>query len=91
MSELSVFVDIHESTLKKLAGRLDPLKLAPGHELVRQGDLADALYILEEGTISVVFNEAELYNINSPETCAEIGILSSFIPQLKYSRNHLTL
>eukprot|EP00210_Caulerpa_lentillifera_P000916 g886.t1 len=90
MDKLSVFVGIQQSTLKKLAGRLDPLSLPPGQELVRQGDMADALYILEEGKIAVIFNEVELYNFDGPETCAEIGILSDFIPQLKYNfRNQL--
>lgn len=53
-----------------------------GHELIRQGDVADALYILEHGQMSVLFNEATVYSIEGPETCAETGVLSNFIPQL---------
>ena len=56
--------------------------MLPGHDLIRQGDAADALYILEEGTLSVLSNEAHVFYIDGPETCAETGILSNFISQL---------
>ena len=55
-----------------------------GRELVRQGDEANALYILERGHMSVLFNEVIAYSIEGPETCAEAGILSHIIPHLSY-------
>ena len=53
-----------------------------GHELVKQGDEANALYILERGQMSVLFNEVIAYSIQGPETCAEAGVLSHIIPHL---------
>lgn len=44
---LSCFKEIDEKALTQLAGRLLPLNVPPGHEVVRQGDPADSLFILE--------------------------------------------
>ena len=67
------------------------LNVTEGRELVRQGDEADALYILEDGQMDVLFEEATLYSLDGPETCAETGVLSNFIPQLTFVEMPFTL
>lgn len=44
---LNIFKEVDENTLIQLAGRLVPIDLPPGHELVRQGDLADSIFIVQ--------------------------------------------
>jgi len=84
MGQLKVFEGIEPATMKKVAGRLIPVTMPPGRQLVRQGDEAEALFILEDGQMDVLFEEATLYSIDGPETCAETGVLSNFIPQLTH-------
>ncbi len=34
-----------------IAGRATPVKMAPGHEICSQGDPADCIWLLHEGTL----------------------------------------
>ena len=42
--------DLQEETLFMIAGRATPVKMAPGHEICSQGDPADCIWLLHEGT-----------------------------------------
>lgn len=42
--------DLSEETQFMIAGRATPVKVAPGHEICAQGDPADCIWLLHEGT-----------------------------------------
>ncbi|GMH33531.1 hypothetical protein BSKO_01365 [Bryopsis sp. KO-2023] len=80
---LSVFKDVDVTALVQLAGRMVPIDLPPGHEQVRQGDPADSIFILEDGTLIVLQDEYEVERLKGPTTCCESAILASDIPELR--------
>ncbi len=53
LTSVPIFTPLPGMTLEHLAGRLVPLRLEPGVEIVRQGDSADRFYIVAEGTVEV--------------------------------------
>ena len=46
--------DLSEETQFMIAGRATPVKVAPGHEICSQGDPADCIWLLHEGTHDAV-------------------------------------
>lgn len=76
MENINIFRQVDKATRKLLAGRLRPITVLPGHELVRQGEIADSLFMLEEGTLLTVHNEIEIGRIDAPNTCGESSLLS---------------
>jgi len=53
LTSVPIFTPLPGMTLEHLAGRLIPLRLEPGVEIVRQGDPADRFYIVADGTVEV--------------------------------------
>ena len=53
LTSVPIFTPLPGMTLEHLAGRLVPLRLEPGVEIVRQGDSADRFYIVADGTVEV--------------------------------------
>ena len=53
LTSVPIFTPLPGMTLEHLAGRLIPLRLEPGVEIVRQGDSADRFYIVADGTVEV--------------------------------------
>ena len=41
--------NLHETAKSRLASRLKPIMIPPGHDLCHEGDPADCLWILQEG------------------------------------------
>src|SRR5438270_2784845 len=50
---LPIFGDVPEDTLSDLAGRVKLLSIAPGHSVVRQGERAEAFYVVRAGQLEV--------------------------------------
>lgn len=53
LGSVPIFAPLPGMTLEHLAGRLVPLRLEPGTEIVREGDPGDRFYIVAEGTVEV--------------------------------------
>ena len=53
LGSVPIFAPLPGMTLEHLAGRLTPLRLEPGTEIVREGDPGDRFYIVAEGTVEV--------------------------------------
>ncbi|HET9028508.1 MAG TPA: cyclic nucleotide-binding domain-containing protein [Trueperaceae bacterium] len=53
LAKAQVFADLDASLLNRLAAALDVQQLADGAVLIRQGDVADALYFITSGEVEV--------------------------------------
>jgi CRP-like cAMP-binding protein/Zn-dependent protease len=80
---LPLFQDVPEDALNELAGRVRLRTLAPGQAVVRQGERADAFYVVRTGTLQVVEEDPEsgaerpLRTIGRGESFGELGLLES--------------
>jgi len=54
LDELPLFDDLPVEVLNDIAGRVERREVGPGVAVVRQGDLADAFYVIRAGTLDVV-------------------------------------
>ena len=61
---------------QRLAGALEPLQLRAGQRLFREGEAADALYVLTRGSVTVVAGDTTRYVSFSPGTAlGELALL----------------
>jgi MFS family permease len=76
---LILFQDASRWTLIEVADRLEPIGVQPGQVVVREGDTADALYVLVEGAVQVTTEAPEgprvLRDMQSPSYFGEIGLI----------------
>jgi putative peptide zinc metalloprotease protein len=78
---LPLFDDVPAEVLSDLAGRVRLRSLSPGQPAVRQGDRADAFYVVRRGTLQVVEEDSEtgrervLRTLGRGEAFGELGLL----------------
>ncbi len=53
LSKVSIFGDLSEAQLQKMRSIMRKEQFNPGSMVVREGDVGDAMYILEEGTVDI--------------------------------------
>ncbi|HET9323119.1 MAG TPA: MFS transporter [Gaiellaceae bacterium] len=51
---IDLFAPLPQPTLESLAQALHPVRLAPGEEIFRQGDIGDRYYVVAEGEVEIV-------------------------------------
>lgn len=77
---LPLFAGASRAALELLAEAAQPEVLAPGTELIRQGDSADALWVLTSGTLSPSYTHDDvsspLPDVVAPGWVGELGVLS---------------
>ena len=56
---LPVFDDLPVEVLNDLAGRVERIRVSAGVAIVRQGDFADAFYVIREGVLDVIEEEVD--------------------------------
>jgi CRP-like cAMP-binding protein len=77
---LPIFDDVPEDVLSDLAGRVKLRTFAPGQPVVRQGERADAFYVVRSGALNIVeedpngANERVLRTITRGESFGELGL-----------------
>jgi MFS family permease len=54
---IELFAPLPQPTLESLAHALVPVRLKPGEEIFRQGDLGDRFYIVAEGEVEIVADD----------------------------------
>src|ERR1700727_1579128 len=73
------FASLDESTRVELAGQLEPVHVAAGEVILRQGDAGDGLYLVVSGRlrVSVAADGAErvLYDLGRSAIVGEIALL----------------
>jgi CRP-like cAMP-binding protein/Zn-dependent protease len=83
IDRLPAFEDLPEDVLSDLAGRVTLRSLPPGHAVFRQGDRADAFYVLRRGRLAVEDEHPEtgdirvLRTLEPGESFGELGLLSA--------------
>jgi predicted acylesterase/phospholipase RssA/CRP-like cAMP-binding protein len=76
-----LFDQLDEPVLRALQAELDLVLLRGGEVLVRQGEPSDALYVVINGRLRVVLEQADgdtntLYELRRGQTVGEIGLLT---------------
>jgi CRP-like cAMP-binding protein len=79
---LPIFDDVPEDVLSDLAGRVKLRTFAPGQPVVRQGERADAFYVVRSGTLNIVEedpdgNDQVLRTITRGESFGELGLVEA--------------
>jgi MFS family permease len=72
---IPIFAPLPGAPLEHLAGRLVPLRLDPGAQVVRQGDPGDRFYIVAEGEVEVVADGKPLAMLGPGGYFGEIALL----------------
>jgi hypothetical protein len=80
LSQFGLFAGADHSTLERLALAAREVVLPAGHVVIREGDDADALWILIRGELAVTAHgdgprEVELASVTAPDYVGELGIL----------------
>ena len=75
LSALDLVAGADRTTLERLASAASEVVLPAGETLIREGDEADALWILERGELSVSAGCRELEPVRAPGYVGELGLL----------------
>jgi putative peptide zinc metalloprotease protein len=81
LDSLPLFDDLPVDVLNDVAGRVERLEVGPGTAVVRQGDTADAFYLIRQGTLEVVEVDADgtervAQTLGAGESFGEIGLVT---------------
>ena len=81
LGRLDIFAAASQPVLERLAKRANAIVAEPGATIIRQGDPADALYVLMEGSVDVSFvpprarKPQHIRTMEAPVYLGEIGVL----------------
>jgi len=75
LRSLPLFAPLALATVENLASRLIPVTLAPGQEVIRQGDHGDRFYVIAEGRVAVECDGEPLRVEGPGEFFGEIALL----------------
>ena len=70
-----IFAPLPEATVEQLADRLEEVRVAAGHEIVRQGEAGDRFYLVREGTLDVAVDGRPVQHLGPGESFGEIALL----------------
>ena len=70
-----IFTPLPEATVEQLADRLEEVRVAAGHEIVRQGEAGDRFYLVREGTLDVAVDGRPVQDLGPGESFGEIALL----------------
>ena len=70
-----IFAPLPEATVEQLADRLEEVRVAAGHEIVRQGEAGDRFYLVREGTLDVAVDGRPVQDLGPGESFGEIALL----------------
>ena len=80
LAQLDFFANASRPLLERLAGAAVEVTFAAGDTIVREGEVADSLYVLADGTVRVsargeLDSEREIRIMSAPSYFGEIGVL----------------
>jgi CRP-like cAMP-binding protein len=81
LDELPLFDDLPVEILDDIAGRVERVNVGPGVQVVRQGDRADAFYVIRKGSLDVVEEDSNgtervLQTLRGGESFGELGLVT---------------
>ena len=74
LADLGIFEGASEATLERLATRLEPVEVGVGDVVVREGDVADHLYVVVSGELVVSVAGGEVGVLGPDDWFGEIGL-----------------
>jgi MFS family permease len=75
LGSVPIFAPLPGASLEHIAGRLIPLRLPSGTEIIREGDLGDRFYILVEGEVEVTAEGKPISTMSTGGYFGEIALL----------------
>lgn len=75
LRQVPMFAPLSPVLLEQVVQRLEPVEVAAGGQVVREGEAADRLYLIESGTVRVTQGARELRIQGAGEVFGEIGCL----------------
>jgi CRP-like cAMP-binding protein/Zn-dependent protease len=90
---LPAFEDLSEDLLSDLAGRVELVRVRDGQVVFRQGDVADAFYVVRSGIVRIEDEDPEegdtdiLTTLDAGDSFGELGLLGS-APRAATARAH---
>jgi hypothetical protein len=75
VSRLAMFAPLPRTDLERVARQLDRVDVASGTEVIRQGDVGDRFYVVEEGSFEVVADGRVLSTMTEGDHFGEIALL----------------
>ena len=81
VSSIDLFKELTEEEMRRVSSRLEPAPFAAGDLITRQGAVAHWLYILAEGTATVILDDKagqhhEVAQLDAPTVFGEMGLLT---------------
>ena len=80
LRQVPMFRDVEPARLKLLAFASERVRFEPGQRLFSQGDVADAAYVILEGSVDVLLNGATgdlaVARLNRDALLGEMGVLA---------------
>eukprot|EP01025_Chloroclados_australasicus_P065642 TRINITY_DN8943_c0_g2_i1.p1 TRINITY_DN8943_c0_g2~~TRINITY_DN8943_c0_g2_i1.p1 ORF type:complete len:656 (-),score=57.22 TRINITY_DN8943_c0_g2_i1:361-2328(-) len=75
LQSITLFKYINDKFLQLIASRFQPLFIPQGNDIYREGDDATAVYILDEGEITITNKLKKLGKVFAPEVIGEASLL----------------
>jgi CRP-like cAMP-binding protein len=72
---VSLLADLGQAQLERLAQDAAPRSLSAGELLLREGEPADDLYVLVEGSCQALLSGRVVNVVHAPDVLGEIGVL----------------
>jgi MFS family permease len=75
LGRVPIFAPLAGATLEHLVGRLVPVAVEPGTEIVKQGDHGDRFYVVAEGELEVTADGQPVSSLETGDYFGEIALL----------------
>ncbi len=75
LSAVPLFQGISEESLARLVAVTGEQSFAPGHLIVLQGQVGSGLYVILDGTVSIVLGSTELTTLGPGEFFGELSVI----------------
>jgi CRP-like cAMP-binding protein len=72
---LDLFAPLSASHLEDVAGRFVPVSVSPGEVVIKEGDVGDRFYVMEDGEVAVSQNGRPVATLGPGEYFGEIALL----------------
>jgi cAMP-dependent protein kinase regulator len=75
LKKIPVFADVDDEELRHIANLMAEVSVPEGKELVREGDYAYDVLVIEEGTASVEKSGGKVADVGPGDVVGEMGVL----------------
>jgi CRP-like cAMP-binding protein len=75
LERLALFADVPRQEIEAFAGRCEHVSFGEGEWVIRKGDEAEALYVILDGEVGVVFDDVERAVLSTGSFFGEVALL----------------